>query len=252
VVAIDKDSQPYFMANDISGDKLTGLIWEGESFSVDATMTLEEAISNGLNITHFYGLSDITYTSIYSFAWNYITKLIYIRINLYRYIDATFQYFFNKRKLTTKRRMDLLRFMMDYQIDSEHKGIGIISLLSKIYSTRLFLHPSKDAQRDKLELYLDSLVNSGELRKVNNEYIVEGAAISTIEKYEEEERRHTEAVKLQRKMFWLTVVAVIFAFIQTGVIKLPTILDLSDSPETQQSPNKSSNFKLKGDGGINK
>lgn len=131
---------------------------------------------------------------------------------------------------------------MDNQLDSEHKGIGLISLLSKIYSTRLFLHPSKDAQQEKLELYLDSLVNSGELERVNNEYVVKGAAISTIEKYEEDERRHTEAVKLQRKMFWLTVVALIFAFIQTGVIRLPTILDLSSEPPAQQSPNKSSNL----------
>jgi len=86
--------------------------------------------------------------------------------------------------------------------------------------------------------YLDSLVDSGELEKVNNEYVVKGAAISTIEKYEEDERRHTEAVKLQRKMFWLTVVAVIFAMIQTGVIKLPTLVDLSGNNESQQSPNK--------------
>jgi len=154
VLAVDKDSQPYFIANDINGDKLIGFTWDGESFCINATITLEELDSGELNITHFYGLSDITYTNIYDLAWNYITKLTYIRIQLYRYIDSTFQYFFNKRKLTTKRRMDLLRFMMDNQIDSEHKGIDLITLLSKIYTTRLFLHPSKDIQQEKLELYL--------------------------------------------------------------------------------------------------
>jgi hypothetical protein len=80
-----------------------------------------------------------------------------------------------------------------------------------------------------MELYLDSLIDSGELRKINNEYVVTGKAIGTIEKYEEEERRHTEAVKLQKKMFWLTILGVLFTIVQSGFIKLPTVLDLSNA-----------------------
>jgi len=124
--------------------------------------------------------------------------------------------------------MDLLRFMMDDQLDRTHKGIGSIALLEKLFSMRLFLHPSFDVQHEKLELYLDSLVASGEIvKKINNEYVVTGKAISTLEKYEEEERRHTEAVKLQRKMFWLAIIALIFAVVQSGLIKLPAIIDLT-------------------------
>ncbi|MCG8324299.1 MAG: hypothetical protein MI673_02200, partial [Thiotrichales bacterium] len=76
-------------------------------------------------------------------------------------------------------------------------------------------------------LYLDSLVESGELQKVNDEYVVTGAAISTIEKYEEEERRHAEAVKLQSRMFWLALIALFFAIVQTSIVKLPTLIDFS-------------------------
>jgi hypothetical protein len=56
---------------------------------------------------------------------------------------------------------------------------------------------------------------------------VSGKAITTIERYEEEERRHTEAVKLQKKMFWLTILLLFVATVQSGVIKLPTLLDFS-------------------------
>jgi len=197
-------------------------------------------LDNGaLRITHYYGLSEITYDSIYDVAFHYLTKLIYIKIHIVRYIDSTFQYFFNKRKLVTKKRMDLLRFMMDDQLDRTHDGIDSLDLMSKIYSTRLFLHPSWEVQYKKLEFYLDSLVSSGEIEKVNNNYVVTGKAISTIEKYEEEERRHTEAVKLQRKMLWLTIIAVIFAIVQSGVIKLPTIFDFSDIPGIENSHNQS-------------
>ncbi|WP_166805101.1 hypothetical protein [Nitrosococcus wardiae] len=39
---------------------------------------------------------------------------------------------------------------------------------------------------------------------MNDDYVVTNKAISKIEKYEEEEQRHTEAVKLQRRMVCLT------------------------------------------------
>jgi hypothetical protein len=134
--------------------------------------------------------------------------------------------------------MDLLMFMMNDQLDRAHDGIGIISLISKIYSTRLFLHPDWETQKKKIKLYLDSLIKSGELQFVNDEYVVTGEAIRTIEKYEEEERRHSEAVKLQRKMFWLALIALIFAFVQTGVIKLPTIFDFSSKEISENAHNK--------------
>ena len=75
--------------------------------------------------------------------------------------------------------------MMNDQLDREHNGIGVIDLMTKLYSIKWVLHPSADEQQNRLELYLDSLVESGDLRKVNTEYVVTGKAISTIEKYEQ-------------------------------------------------------------------
>ncbi|MEW5769497.1 MAG: hypothetical protein AB1831_03950 [Pseudomonadota bacterium] len=227
VVALDRDDSPYFIATAIHGDNLEGLLWNGSSYADSTTLTISDLDTGRLNITHYYGLSEVTYDNIYDVALNYITKLIYLKIKIYRRIDSTYQYFFNKRKLVTKRRMELLRLMMDDQFDRTHDGISSLALMTRIYSMHLFLHPSWEVQHRKVVLYLDSLVRSGELRLVNDEYVVTGQAISTIERYEEEERRHTEAVKLQKKMFWLTIIAVIFAIVQSGFIKLPTVIDLS-------------------------
>jgi len=227
VVALDREDSPYFIATAIHGDNIEGLLWNGSSYAESITITIRDLETGRLNITHYYGLSEVTYDSIYDVAWNHFTKLVYLEITVHRRLDSTFQYFFNKRKLVTKRRMELLRLMMDDQLDRTHNGISSLDLMTKIYSMRLFLHPSWEVQHQKVELYLESFVTSGELRLVNDEYVVTGQAISTIERYEEEERRHTEAVKLQKKMFWLTIIAVIFAIVQSGFIKLPTIIDLS-------------------------
>lgn len=229
VVALDHNHAPYFVATSIVGDVLTGLKWNGSSYADEAIISISDVENGELNITHYYGLSEITYDSIYDVAWNYITKFIYLKIHIHRHIDSTYQYFFNKRKLVTKKRMEILRLMMDDQLDSVHDGISSFGLIENIYSMRLFLHPSWEVQHKKIKLYLDSLVSSGELNEINDEYVVTGKAISTIEKYEEDERRHTEVVKLQKWMFRLTIVAVIAAIVQSGVIKLPTVIDLSDT-----------------------
>lgn len=245
VIALDQGDLPYFFATSIEGDVISGLKYDGNSYAEDASISIPGLKDGTLRITHYYGLSEVTYDSIYDIAFQYVTRLIYIKIRIYRYIDKTFQYFFNKRKLVSKRRMDLLRFMMDDQLDRTHKGIGSLNLLSKLFSMRLFLHPSFDVQHEKLELYLDSLVASGEIEKVNTEYVVTGKAISTLEKYEEEERRHTEAVKLQRKMFWIAIIALIFAVVQTGVIRLPTLMDLSKIPIIEDTHNKANSADAK-------
>lgn len=245
VVALDRGDSPYFVATAIDGNVLTGLKYNGRSYSDEATISISDLQNWTLRITHYYGLSEVVYNSIYDVAWQFFTKLIYLKIHIYRYIDRTFQYFFNKRKLVTKRRMELLRLMMDDQLDRTHDEIDSLDLMSKIYSMRLFLHPSWEVQHKKLEFYLDSLVLSGELKKINSKYVVTGKAISTIEKYEEDERRHTEAVKLQRKMFWLTIIAVIFAIVQSGVIKLPTIIDFSNIPGIEILHNKANSADAK-------
>jgi hypothetical protein len=94
------------------------------------------------------------------------------------------------------------------------------------------LHPDGDAQHKKVNFYLDSLVRSGELDKIDYKYSVAGAALRTIEEYEEEERKHTETVKMQRRMFWLTLVIAFLTFVQAGLIKIPTLVVFSN-PHTQ-------------------
>jgi hypothetical protein len=227
VVSLDTNGDPFFIATEFDDDVLRGVRWNGSSYADDYNVALADIGNYELRITHYYGLTTICYDSIYDLAFHYITRLFYLKIRIFRYLEATHQYFFNKRKLITKKRMELLEFMMNDQLDRQHNGIEIIDLMTKLYSMNWVLHPSADEQHRKLELYLDSLVESGELRNINHEYVVTGRAISTLERYEEEERRHSEAVKLQRKMVSLTILLVIMAMVQAGLIKFPPLLDFS-------------------------
>lgn len=236
-IYVDKNSSPYFWAEKYENNVISGKLWNEIShlYDIEHSMLLSEFTNYDLNITHYYGLSNISYKNIYNLAWNFITKWNRRKIRFQNCFENTQQRLFNRQKLVTKTRMELLQFMMEDQLDREHKGIDIINLMDGLYSTRLFLHPSADYQQKKLELYLESLVATGELNKINKEYVVTGKAISTIEKYIEEEDRHSEAVKLQKRMCWLTVILAIAAIVQSGMIKLPTLLDYSNNKNCQIS-----------------
>jgi len=237
VVSLDQNEEPYFIATSIKGNIIGGLKWNNDSYSDEASILIDDIDKYNFIVTHYYGLSEIIYSSIYDIVWNYITRMAYIKLRFYKYIDSTFQYFFNKKKLVTKKRMNLLYFMIENQLDRDNDEISPLGLMSKVYSRRLFLHPSLGQHRKKIKLYLDSFVISGELEEKNGNYVVTGKAISTIEKYEEEERRHTDSIKIQRKMLYLTIVALVFATIQTGIIKIPTIYDFNDVLKKVKSHN---------------
>lgn len=232
-IAFDDQSNPFFLVRNYQDGKLEGCKWDGDSYGNKKTYTIAElAIDKQLKLTHYYGLTKIIFYSIYKAVFHYLTRWIYVKTWVKRRIGSVNKFFFHKKKFFTKQRIELLKFMMDdqlsrYQHGRSPGGILMPQLMSKLYSYNWISHPSADEQERKLELYLGSLVESGDVEYNDGEYIVKGKAISTLERYEEEERRHIEAVKLQKKMFWLTLVLAIAAIIQSGIIKLPTLFDWS-------------------------
>ncbi|MGD1452537.1 hypothetical protein [Vibrio harveyi] len=228
VVAIDKDSSPFFVATEYQNGRVKGLKWTDGSYSQEHEFTLDELCNEKIRITHYFGLTEIFFSNIYDYCFNHVSRFVYLKVRARNYLESAHQYFFNKRKLVTKKRMELLKFMMNDQLDREYGSISVLDLMTKLYTINWVLHPSADEQQSKLQLYLDSLVESGDLTEYNNiDYTVTGKALITLERYEEEERRHTEAVKLQKKMVYLTVLLAIVAIVQSGLVKLPVFLDFT-------------------------
>ena len=238
-VSIENSGSPYFLINKYGNNKLSGLRWSGRAYEIEDEISDDELLKKQIRIRHYYGLSTIEFDSIYDFFFNYFAKTVYVKIHIQRIKEKYLQNSFNKKKLITKQRIDLLRFMLDDQLDRTHNGIDTIDLMTKIHTLRWVLHPSRDYEARKVELYLDSLVATGDLEKINSEYVVQGQALSTIEKYEEEERRHSEAVILQKKMVSLTIILAFLALVQSGIIKLPVLMDFTNNPEPVQSTHKS-------------
>ena len=97
------------------------------------------------------------------------------------------------------------------------------------------LHPEGSSQRQTVQFYLDSLVETGELRRLSDStYELTGQAIKTVEDYEEHERKYGEGLSMQRRMVWLSFAIVLLAVVQAGIavvqagiVQLPLLIDLS-------------------------
>jgi hypothetical protein len=112
-------------------------------------------------------LAEIKFYGIVDFAINRLTHWPYIEIHFVRIISKFDQYFFNKKKLVTKQRIDLLRFLLSQTLEGRD-SFGAFDLMTLLYSIKWVRHPEHESQQKKLAFYLQSLTDTGELRKVND------------------------------------------------------------------------------------
>ncbi|MEO8389838.1 MAG: hypothetical protein ABI893_07925 [Polaromonas sp.] len=229
-----KDGGPYLIVRSLSAGVLSCSEWTGTRFDRPMEAPLSGVASRDISITHFYGYNDVQYKGVFNFALGMTFKLPYLKIQVVRAIESTNQYFFNKKKLLTKQRIDLLRFMVQRQLNGQ-LSVSLVDLMTGLYSLKWIRHPDRDPQKKLLKFYLDSLVDIGELKYVEHRYQLTGEALKALEVYEEQERKHTENVKIQRGIFWLTAAIVLFTAAQAGLYKLPTLVDLSGAPVPQQA-----------------
>ena len=226
-IYIDKGGEPYLLVQSLSDGMLSCLEWSGSSFDKPLLVPLKEIKSRDFTITHFYGNDEVRYRGLTDFLLGRTFFFPYIKRRVVRAIEATDQFFFNKKKLLTKQRIDLLRFLVQHRLEGNLIS-SPVDLMTGLYSLKWVRHPDRDPQQKRLRFYLDSLVDTGELKREAHLYELTGEALKAIEVYEEQERKHTENVKAQRGMFWLTVAIVFLTGAQAGLYKLPTLLDLSD------------------------
>lgn len=225
-VSIDKAGEPYLIVLELIGDDLKCIEWSGNRYEIDTTVSLSSVDPSAFSITHYYGLSEVTYFGIVDFVIGRLTLWPYIRIHFVRTLSKFDQYFFNKKKLVTKQRVDLLRFLVSRALEG-NDSFEEIDLMTQLYSIKWVLHPDRASQRKKLEFYLASLTDTGELKKANHKYFLTGHALRVIEEFEEQERKHTENVKMQWRMFGLTLAIALLTLVQAGLVKLPALLDFT-------------------------
>lgn len=224
VTSIDRVDEPYLIVISLVDNVLKCIEWDGFQYSIERTVPLSTLTLADFRITHYYGHAQVQYFGLLDFIRNRLLPWPYIKIHLVRHLEDLDQYLFNKKKLVTKQRTDLLKYLIEQALDGKTEHYPL-DLMTDLHSIKWVLHPHGEDEQRKLQFYLNALVETGELRKLNGKYELTGFALRAIEEYEEQERKHTENVKMQWRTFCLTVVIAVLTVVQTGIIKLPVLLD---------------------------
>ncbi|HFQ5115677.1 TPA: hypothetical protein ACGU7D_004501 [Vibrio vulnificus] len=227
VVALDIKDQPYFLATSFNKEKsvLEGLLWNGHEYADSGVIELSDVDKYRLEIIHYYGLSSVSYSNIYDFAFHRIFGFVYVLLSIQRFYHERKWSRFYKKKFVTKNRMELLYLLAEHHMSSGEL-LTQQELMTKLYGPKWVFHPAQKGQQKKVEFYLSSLVNSNDVIKIEKKYQASPQALETIERHEEDERKFEESQALQTKLVLLTLLLAIFAAIQSGLIKLPPIIDL--------------------------
>jgi hypothetical protein len=166
-IYVNNGEEPYLLVRRLVGTILHCSKWNGAKFEDEIEVNLSTVDDSELSITHFYGYSEIQYKGIVSFTLGRSLFLPYMKVHVVRMIESADQYFFNKKKLVTKQRIDLLRFLVARKLDG-HAISSPVNLMTGLYSIKWVLHPDRDPQRRRLSFYLDSLVDTDEVSTLSS------------------------------------------------------------------------------------
>ena len=167
-------------------------------------------------VVHEYGFKSRHYYRGYEFGST--SPLLFIVAHYTSYhgaliaIDRMAQRRFNKRPLTRRHRIEVLRMFVDKTTEDLGYAVSHVMMVEQLYSRRSFAHPQRDVTLNYYNLLLRSLRSDGHLDYDDNVYRLNGAGMAALDRYIMEDKRHNQAIHQQIILAILT-----FALILVGV-----------------------------------
>ncbi len=191
-----------------------------ERYEGQTTVPLEKIDAADLVVRHYYGLATIEYEGIGDLALGRLTLWPYIRVHFARVADGAVQFLFNRRKVVTKQTVEILNYMIESSTHGDRKkeAFTLVEIMLGLYSDRWLRHPGLSSPHLRIEFHLNSLVDTGELKRSGNDgYVLTGKALRLVEEYEEQERKHKQGLWVQWSLVVVTLLLASLAAVQVWV-----------------------------------
>lgn len=232
----DIDDVRFFLngVNDNPADgKRYGVLLETQSnktLNVDL-LTLVEMKSE---IIHYRKESSSTYNNIFLFAFDYYTKILFIKKLVSRGKGALVSNFVSETRSLSHDRYAILKLLLSEYIKlragRENNGFNESEILGLIHGRLWYKHIRKEEYKVKLRLLLDSLVITGDLNESEKVYFIQSKSVNTIVEYEKELTFRDHQIKIQKNIFrFIVVLTALLAIIilvllaLAGIVNLPSI-----------------------------
>ncbi|MDF2183162.1 hypothetical protein [Neptuniibacter sp. CAU 1671] len=201
------------LCDEVLPEGVTGKYWSyGEEFG-RVSIPFYLMGDYELDITHFYGRHDLRYGSIPQYFWEGIVPIDKTKI----LIGKGSQFLFNKKELVRSERIEVLKIILEKELDQRQYEISSVALSSLLYTEKWVFHPDKSRQQRYNDLLLRSLHESGDLEKTKYGFRLSSKALVTIARYEEDQKKHRENISQANSMKWLTLALIFVGLIQALV-----------------------------------
>ncbi len=226
IIRFLRDEKPWLIVERREGNDLVCSTWNGDTHAGETRYSISQFKDNQFKIKHYYGPSTVYYDSLSDYARGYYLPIPYAFIHLRRSLERAGTFFYNRRRIVLGQRLELLTFMIEQAAEGKN-DFNSLDLMTDMHTIRWITHPNGESVQKRLELYLDSLVDTGELKKVNGDYCLTGHALSLVEERSEQERKHKQSIKIQWLIAILAFVTALLTIVQAGLVKLNPLLDLT-------------------------
>lgn len=222
LVEIRKDQQPYMVVLQFSNDSLQGPIWDGTTYSGSHVMELTSVDDRDLFVVHYLRTLKVTCQGLTDFITTQVTRWPYLQDAYQKLQVRSFRW----KRLVAVQRAELLK-LMESRAAEDRPSFTVHEMMNHFYSPNWIFHPGSSILYERMEMHLQWLLETKMLTRKNDRYLLTGHALSELTIQQTDERRHQENLQMQRRMWWLTIAIMFLAIVQSGIIKLPTLLDLS-------------------------
>lgn len=168
-----------------------------------------------IEIKHYAQELEITYGTSIEFLLGLLTLKATRDICSYRFCV----WVHSKKKLPRQDRLEVLAWAYDWTLGHSHPDFSLVSFLLDRHGQLIVLHPEFEQQMRYYRLVFNSLVESGDLKKLKSgQFSLSSKALSTLDHYEEADRRHQDNLRQQSRLGWLTLALVVVGVIQIFVL----------------------------------
>ncbi|HDZ9267318.1 TPA: hypothetical protein RUZ06_003491 [Vibrio cholerae] len=210
---------PLLLVEEINRQGFVGMYFESDSFKPRASIPFSLMYGLSINIEHFYGLYTHVYNGVFDYCWHEWTGLYKLQTFFAWSKHHVPQFFFNKKSLQLPTRMKILEKIISKQSVDPSKTFSSLDIMNYVYGLRWYSHPQRTDVRQKMELYLESFVASGEIKRFSGDYQMAGQAVATLEQYQIEVARAKSDSRNQKAIVMLTIILAIFTGFQAGVLE---------------------------------
>ena len=233
-VEITRDGQPHLLLRSVERGSVNADEWSGTRYETPRLLRMSDIQANQVIVTHFIGTDDLVFNSLRTFLWARRLRLPYIARRLRRGRNRLAQWLFNKRDLDAGARLAVLREVVR-AVDDGAQNTDAFGLMMLRHGNRWVDHPGWEAHHRALNHQLAGLVDTGELRRTDDGlgFIPTGRAHRTLEESDDTDRKHRDNFRLQVVIGLLTLVGAFMGAVQASVVKLPTLIDLTNGTKCE-------------------